>query len=306
MDYVTRQFINLTKKFRRELPKLAELLHRDLKQHTEAIRATQKRDQQDREVQPVWLEPVLAKYQEPVGEKKANDDRHYRVQNSIRWATWSAFIAASVYAGITFYQLKTAQCALREAKKSTSEQLGKLSEQIAQLKVANQIATEGNRPWIGMVPLENGGNEFSFHQGHEGTYEFAQLRYLWSFKNSGGRPAKIMKLRTTAEWLSRCDEVPNYEFRPEHVAVNVSTSRSHAIIIPGTTFKSLFIIGIPMEKWELVKDSKLELCVYALIEYRDVGGDQSIVHRTTECQMWVHVGDLSQFSQCNNSYANAN
>lgn len=34
MDYVTRQFINLVKKFRRELPKL----HQDIKQQTEAIR----------------------------------------------------------------------------------------------------------------------------------------------------------------------------------------------------------------------------------------------------------------------------
>jgi hypothetical protein len=61
MDYVTRQFINLTKKFRKELPKLAELLHRDLKQHTEAIHSAKKSREQERDVQPVWLEPIIAK-----------------------------------------------------------------------------------------------------------------------------------------------------------------------------------------------------------------------------------------------------
>jgi len=70
MDYVTRQFVNLTKKFRKELPKLIELLHRDLKQHTEAIHAAKESSDDHWDVQPVWLEPVLAKYQEPVGEKE--------------------------------------------------------------------------------------------------------------------------------------------------------------------------------------------------------------------------------------------
>ena len=66
MDYVTRQFINLVKRFRKELPKLAESVHRDLEQHARAICTTQERDEQQRNVQPIWLEPAISKYQESI------------------------------------------------------------------------------------------------------------------------------------------------------------------------------------------------------------------------------------------------
>lgn len=53
MDYVTRQFVNLAKKFRKELPKLSELLHRDIEQHTKAIHAAQKGNENQRDIQPL-------------------------------------------------------------------------------------------------------------------------------------------------------------------------------------------------------------------------------------------------------------
>jgi len=53
MDYVTRQFINLAKKFRKELPKIAELLRNDIKQQTDAIREARDAYDQGRDTPPV-------------------------------------------------------------------------------------------------------------------------------------------------------------------------------------------------------------------------------------------------------------
>ena len=53
MDYVTRQFINLTKKFRREIPKLVESLRNDIKQHIDAAREARNAYEQGRNTAPV-------------------------------------------------------------------------------------------------------------------------------------------------------------------------------------------------------------------------------------------------------------
>ena len=136
MDYVTRQFINLTKKFRKELPHIVELLRRDIKQHTETIRAANKRNEQEHTVQPIWLDPILTTYQQSERNRQANDDRHYGVQNSLRWATWLAFFAASIYAAITYCQLRTLG--------------GTLVESQTQTGIARQTLEATTRPWVGI------------------------------------------------------------------------------------------------------------------------------------------------------------
>ena len=96
MDYVTRQFINLAKKFRRELPRLVTALQKDINEHTKAIRAANESDEDNQNVTPIWVEPILAKYDEAERKRSTNDERAYRIQNSIRWATWCAFFAAAI------------------------------------------------------------------------------------------------------------------------------------------------------------------------------------------------------------------
>jgi hypothetical protein len=53
MDYVTRQFINLTKKFRKELPKLAKSLRDDIQEQTKAIREARNAYEQSYKTAPV-------------------------------------------------------------------------------------------------------------------------------------------------------------------------------------------------------------------------------------------------------------
>jgi hypothetical protein len=109
MDYVTRQFIVLVKKFRKEARKALELFHRDIQNHTEAVRAQNTRSEKERELQPIWLDKVISQYQQSERSKSSQEDRHYRIQNSIRWATWGAFIAASIYGSVAMLQWSAAR-----------------------------------------------------------------------------------------------------------------------------------------------------------------------------------------------------
>jgi hypothetical protein len=77
---------------------------RAIQERMHAIRDQQEGEQQDQNIPPGWLEPILAANQQTETDRAAHDNRQYRVQNSLRWAAWFAFIAAAVYAGITYQQ----------------------------------------------------------------------------------------------------------------------------------------------------------------------------------------------------------
>jgi hypothetical protein len=82
---------------------------RQIQEDVDSIRAQQERNEQQRNIQPVWLDPVISEYKQAETDKKTNEDRHYSVQNSLRWATWLAFGAATVYAGISYTQWRDAK-----------------------------------------------------------------------------------------------------------------------------------------------------------------------------------------------------
>ena len=69
-----------------------------------SIRDQQERNKQQRNVQPLWLQPVLSARQEAEANKTSGDNRQYRVQLSFKRATWCAFAAAAIYAGIAALQ----------------------------------------------------------------------------------------------------------------------------------------------------------------------------------------------------------
>jgi hypothetical protein len=103
MDYVTRQFINLTKKLRDDLRKGLSLLHNDLKHGIKAVNdQTKARDEAD-QVQPP--SPILhAELHIPEAiktESKADSDRNYSLQKWIAIGTWLAFFSVSIYAYLT-------------------------------------------------------------------------------------------------------------------------------------------------------------------------------------------------------------
>lgn len=81
-----------------------EILRQDLNRQSDDIRVAQERSKHQRDTRPIWLDPILAKYEQSEGNQQKDEDRQYGVQNSLRRATWFAVAAATLYAGITAWQ----------------------------------------------------------------------------------------------------------------------------------------------------------------------------------------------------------
>lgn len=62
-----------------------EILRQDLNRHSNTIRAAQERSKHQGDIKPIWLDPILAKYEQSEGNHHKKDDRQYGVQNSLRW-----------------------------------------------------------------------------------------------------------------------------------------------------------------------------------------------------------------------------
>ena len=256
MDIVTRQFINLTKKLRKEL-------RHALQQQTDAIRQSTKAAR-DNKQQPLPMPlPVVAELQLPETEKTQRRTEYRESRTLQIWltvGTWLAFLAASIYAGITYYQLKTANEALNDNRKSGAEQLSKLGEQVAQLKTANQIAVDAERPWIGI--------NFTVRELDASTLQST----VW-YANSGRRPAKLIASYFYWHVYKSLPDSPLY--------VPLKTDiRGQGIIVPNsnmTNSQSFSKITEQASK-ELVRNGE-HVFIYAKMEYEDV---------STHQRHWVH------------------
>lgn len=93
-------------------------INESIEKHTEALGAAQEGQKQRAKVKQEWLEEIFTEYKKSERNKAEIDDRQYHLQNSLRWATWLAFGAAALYAGIAAFQygqMKSATQATRDA-----------------------------------------------------------------------------------------------------------------------------------------------------------------------------------------------
>jgi hypothetical protein len=90
------------------VPQRLTEMQSSIQQQTEAIRAGDERQKKDRESQPVWLKPILDKYDEAETRRQTESDKQHSVQKWMCRGTWAAVVAASIYAGITFFLWKDA------------------------------------------------------------------------------------------------------------------------------------------------------------------------------------------------------
>jgi hypothetical protein len=108
MDYLTRQLLL-------ELIKL----HETYQQQSASANSIQERNYQYQTIQDKRFKEILAAYKKSERYKAIGEKRQHAIQRCICYATWLAatatllaFIAASVYAGITFRQWQTAKDSL--------------------------------------------------------------------------------------------------------------------------------------------------------------------------------------------------
>src|SRR5438309_7345487 len=87
MDITPKQFNALVgelRKIREHLEQLRQKGHEQIA----AENAAQKRQEDQRDIQPIWLDPILAKYKQSETDRKAEAKKQSSIQNSTRWAAW--------------------------------------------------------------------------------------------------------------------------------------------------------------------------------------------------------------------------
>jgi hypothetical protein len=83
------------------IPERLTEIHQSIERQGEAALAAIERHEQQRDVQPPWLDSLVNRYDQAERNKTTGEDRQYRVQRSIKTAAWLTFGAATFYALIT-------------------------------------------------------------------------------------------------------------------------------------------------------------------------------------------------------------
>ena len=224
----------------------------------------------------------------------------------VDWATLAlegfglaVLIAYTIFSALLW---RTANQALVEGRDTNANQLAKLTEFINEAKRGNQIAIDADRPWIGTGQIQSQ-TKLVAATDDKGA-PFIQVEYMWQFGNGGKRAARIEKVRTTGYWFNSCTDNPNYDTPlGGHSALpRKGKATGRGIIIPDSQFGSAFSAPVPRDKWKLVDGLRLDYCIYAYIEYRDVAYPD-VVHHTKQCRFYSPV--VQTFAECTNNYADA-
>jgi hypothetical protein len=132
MDDITRQFLVLIEKIRKDLREA-------FSKQTDAISQNTKAAENKQNNLPVPL-PVLAELQIPEADKRERRDQHEQNRCLQIWltvGTWLAFLAAAIYAGETSCIVRTTNHTYEEMHKQTTA-----AQQSAEAAIAAQ------RPWL--------------------------------------------------------------------------------------------------------------------------------------------------------------
>lgn len=306
MDFITQRFVAFSRRLLEEL----RLLRTGLAQLVGTIRDREEaeRQQQQREQPPEQI--LRAELQVPEDirrEERTSNNRQFRVQASLAAATWLAFAAAAIYAGITYGMWKTAQQTLTESRATTGAELAKIGDYIIAAQTANTIAIESNRPWLGTISIVD--NISTVPDANTGI-NFTRANITWVIKNAGKRPAQLERIMTTGEtYGATCSDNPSYTVPRGVIALPFTQPRSgkqeitsRVLMVPDTTTGSMFSRGLELDDWKLVEAGIRRYCVYLRVEYRDVSYPK-ILHHTRDCM--VYMPQTKIFTECSNGYAGA-
>jgi hypothetical protein len=313
MDYVTRQFINLTKKLRKELRKTLSALSNSLQKQTEAIKEAAKRyRQQPQEPQSVSAEIRLPP--EVERQRQTQHNRSHRVQVVIAFATCGTFIAAAFYGAVAMLQWWDFNESIGISQTIARQSRIQAAAAIVSVQQGKRSFELDERAWVGIEI-----SQFRYVKNSDGTIKFVANGTI---KNSGKTPAlKVSTYRTITftkpsdqtvdydkEWdrvfaeikrLEKADReairkyrLSNPEFTAGFAALAASqTQKWHGIggaIAPGSTYGPTSIVDATLSD----PNPNISLptkTIYWLgrITYQDIFSDQ--MHTTKIC-IWYAAG----------------
>jgi hypothetical protein len=204
------------------------------------------------------------------------DDKTHKKKEFIVSTLTLGFVI--LYAGLTAWQASSTKSAVTEAQN------------------ANKIAITANRPWIGQV--EGDLSDLIFRPQRETM----DIQYLWRFRNSGHRPARLTLIDETGTWLSQCTMTPDFSEPKNPNVPEGGEASGKGIVLPDGKFQSRFRESIPLEEWQQIMRGTLHYCVYVKLEYRDIDFPSEI-HHTRDCE--VLIPNVMTYSGCAIEYAYA-
>lgn len=167
------------------------VLHIDNQQQIETINTARERKQQEESIQPAWMKDALAKYQEIERNRATNDDRHYRTQRAIMWATWCTFFAAAFYGAVAYRQMKEMVAATRAAQQAVQESRLNRQQSVRTLDATIRQFQLDQRAWLGVSEVN----------GEAIVGQPANFRA--TIKNSGKTPALHVFVTSILQWVPK-------------------------------------------------------------------------------------------------------
>jgi len=277
MDYVTRQFIVLTKKFRKELPKLFSRLNSALNKQTEAIRENTKRQN----VSPAPVPNILSVVNLPESieiHQRADEARQHRgYQNRTLILSLITFLTLAVYAFLVYLQYREMINATGAAQQAVQESRFQRQQSEKALQATIDQFRLDQRAWIVLrecyiLPAAAG-----------------EIRITLNVVNTGKSPAKDIQQATSfyvapTPVLKSPPDNPLLKFRPS------------APIAPGGKTElhiAVKVVDLGSDYAAITKGDKI-IYEFGEVRYRDVFGNP---HRTTFCLYQAAPTD-QLFSTC--------
>jgi hypothetical protein len=223
-----------------------------LRKSIDSIRDQQERHHQQQQQLPI---PLEIKFEENKERKQdAENNRQHRIQNSIRKATWAAFVAAAVYAGIAAFQFSAAKESLEVTRKSVQD------------AAANFRLDE--RAWVGL-------NGTSSRQVKADQPILVNV----SIVNSGKTPAKNFHSVSVIQVAY----IPRDRLRFDKVDTPPQVSGSHAVVFPSSIFITVVVLQEPISSLQLasIRRGDLKIFVFGTLWYEDIFG---VRHSTHYCR----------------------
>jgi hypothetical protein len=150
-------------------------------------------------------------------------------------------------------------------------------------RIANENAVNADRPWIGSATV----SAEPLEAGKAGTASVTVI-------NSGRGPARLLSFKASMHVFDTFPTTPPYDDVPTWM------HGSHSILLPGMIGTNSFPFSpFGSEIMKLVRDGKLTLYIYGVVEYEDLRVKNSR-HTTKLCAFWTadRVKGSAAFVNC--------
>ena len=259
-----------------ELRRIADAvgtIHVDTQQRTEAINAAQESQRRQKDIAPLWIENIVTKYEQVERDKATADERHYRVQNSLKRATWCAFFAASFYGAVAVFQWWTMHTTYQEIQKQTAAAQCAARAATDAAKTAKESLVSVQRAFV-FLPLAD--------KGYTGDlvgpqHSIAELPFV--LENSGTTPTRNLRFHFNRRF-SPSPLPKNFAF-PDEWSPHEDKKGTPSILGPKGTIEASYEY-IPVADVIKITMNQGYFYVWGWVTYNDIfiGTDQ---HLTRFC-----------------------